>query len=125
MVAWMFPFSINRYRGLSGNHGNSISWTVLGESQDLSDEDSKTNVNAGNEAQEAPQVLGGDLTECSPVMKRPTMTIVGIRHRLLKPMRAPPMNTSTVALTSVPFLLEDVEGLATRPKNKNTDLNTH
>jgi len=35
----------------------------LGESQDLSDEDSKTNVNAGNEAQEAPQVLRGDLTE--------------------------------------------------------------
>lgn len=33
------------------------------ESQDLSDEDSKTNVNAGNEAQEASQVLGGDLTK--------------------------------------------------------------
>lgn len=33
------------------------------ESQDLSNEDSKTNVNAGNEAEEASQVLGGDLTE--------------------------------------------------------------
>lgn len=30
MVAWTFPFSINRYRGLSGNHGNSISWTSVG-----------------------------------------------------------------------------------------------
>lgn len=26
----MFPFSINRYRGLSGNHGNSISWMAVG-----------------------------------------------------------------------------------------------
>lgn len=33
------------------------------ESQDLSDEDSETDVNAGNEAQEASQVLGSDLTE--------------------------------------------------------------
>lgn len=33
------------------------------EPQDLSDEDPETNVDAGNEAQEASQVLGGDLTE--------------------------------------------------------------
>lgn len=33
------------------------------ESQDLCNKDSKTNVNARNEAQEASQVLGGDLTE--------------------------------------------------------------
>lgn len=30
MVAWTFLFSISRYRGLSGNHGNSISWNMVG-----------------------------------------------------------------------------------------------
>jgi len=30
IVACTFPFSISRYRGLSGNHGNSISWTIVG-----------------------------------------------------------------------------------------------
>lgn len=30
MVAWLFAFSINKYRGLSGNHGNSISWIAVG-----------------------------------------------------------------------------------------------
>jgi len=30
MVACIFFFSINRYRGLSGNHGNSISWIAVG-----------------------------------------------------------------------------------------------
>lgn len=44
------------------------------------------------------------LPECIPVMKRPKMTIAGILHHLLKPMRPAPINTSTVALTSVPFL---------------------
>lgn len=37
-------------------------------------------------------------------MKRPIMTIPGILQSLLKPIRAAPINTSTVALTSVPFL---------------------
>lgn len=35
----------------------------LREPQDLSDENSKTNVNAGNKAQESSQILRGDLTE--------------------------------------------------------------
>lgn len=35
----------------------------LGESQNLSNEDANTDVNAGNEAQEASQVLGGYFTE--------------------------------------------------------------
>lgn len=33
------------------------------EPQDLSDEDPEANVDAGNEAQEASQAFGGDLTE--------------------------------------------------------------
>lgn len=33
------------------------------EPQDLSNEDSKTNVDAGNEAQKASQVLGSNLTK--------------------------------------------------------------
>lgn len=35
----------------------------LRESQDLSEEDSETNVNTGNEAQEASLALGGNFTE--------------------------------------------------------------
>lgn len=45
-----------------------------------------------------------DLPECIPVMKRPKMTIAGILQALLKPIRAPPRNTSKVDLTTVPFL---------------------
>lgn len=44
------------------------------------------------------------LPECTPVMKRPIMTMAGILQALLKPIRAPPIKTSTVALTRVPFL---------------------
>lgn len=44
------------------------------------------------------------LPECTPVMKRPKMTIAGILLPLLKPIRAPPINTSKVDLTTVPFL---------------------
>lgn len=35
------------------------------------------------------------------------MTMAGILQNLLKPIRAPPINTSTVALTRVPFLRRD------------------
>lgn len=44
------------------------------------------------------------LPECTPVMKRPIMTMAGILQALLKPIRAPPIKTSTAALTRVPFL---------------------
>lgn len=30
MVAWILCFSISRYLGLSGNHGNSINWMKVG-----------------------------------------------------------------------------------------------
>lgn len=42
--------------------------------------------------------------EWIPVMKRPMMTISGEPQILLKPMSVPPINTSTVVFTTVPFL---------------------
>jgi len=49
--------------------------------------------------------------ECTPVTKRPAMTITGLLHHLLKPIKDPPINTSMVDLTSVPFLLGHSDSL--------------
>lgn len=53
--------------------------------------------------------LFAGLPEYNPVMKRPIMTIAGILHALLRPIRAPPINTNTLARTSVPFLFANTE----------------
>lgn len=45
-----------------------------------------------------------DIPECIPVIKRPKMTISGEPQILLNPMSDPAKNTSTVELTTDPFL---------------------
>lgn len=48
--------------------------------------------------------LSWSIPECIPVTKRPKMTISGDLQILLNPMRDAAKNTSTVELTTVPFL---------------------
>lgn len=51
-----------------------------------------------------PAFFTWDIPECIPVTKRPKMTISGEPQILLNPMRDAAKNTSTVELTTVPFL---------------------
>lgn len=52
-------------------------------------------------------------------MNRPMMTISGEPQILLKPMRAPAINTSTVVFTTVPFLEEHAHAADKRYQHKS------